>query len=261
MELLKTWGLPVAGLLLALLAVATFIIWQRAAPVKHSSGSRSFRMDDWRPSTMRPLTPRELKMMLHLRTALPECLLLPQIALARFLNVTQSKSYNQWFGSVGRRCVDFLVCSSQGDVLGVIQLTGSKQRASSSQSEGMLRKLKSLEMAQIPVWQIAVDPLPDVQALRAMVLPELNAAEEHSHQQADSEWQATRLEPRPAQTSPNTNPFTQPKKPAPIDDARWNQAWPSEDARSSEFLDEFGMIELPPLVVKGSGRSATGFTR
>jgi Protein of unknown function (DUF2726) len=262
MELLKTWGLPLAGVLIALLAAAIFIIWRRAAPVAHSSGLRSFRMDDWKPTTMRPLTPRELKMMLHLRKALPECLLLPQIALARFLNVPQSKSYNQWFGSVGRRCVDFLVCSEQGDVLGVIQLISSKKGGSSSQSEGTQRKLKSLEVAQIPVWQIAADPLPDVQNLRFMVLLELQAAEEHSQQHSpESEWQATRLEPRVSKTSTNTNPFTQPKKPAPIDDTRWNQAWPSEDARSSEFLDEFGMIELPPLVVKGSGRSATGFTR
>jgi Protein of unknown function (DUF2726) len=260
MELLKTWGLPLAGVLIALLAAAIFIIWKRAAPVAHSSGLRSFRMDDWKPSTMRPLTPRELKMMLHLRKALPECLLLPQIALARFLNVAQSKSYNQWFGSVGRRCVDFLVCSEQGDVLGVIQLTSSKQRASSSQSEGMLRKLRSLEVAQIPVWQIAADPLPDVQGLRAMVLPELQAAEEHSQQQVEAEWQHTQLEPRRPATAFDPVTLT-PAKSAPPKLERWDQAWPSEEARSSEFLDEFGMIELPPLVVKGSGRSATGFTR
>jgi Protein of unknown function (DUF2726) len=258
MELLKTWGLPAAGLLIMALAAAIFVMWRRAKPAVSSTGSRNFRAEDWKPRTMRPLTQRELGMMLYLRRALPECLLLPQIALARFLNVSQSKSYNQWFGSVGRRCVDFLVCSEQGDVLGVIHLTDTKTRNSTSQSEGLQRKLKSLEMAQIPVWHVQLDPLPDVQLLRAMVLPELQAAEQHSQQHSpDSEWQATRLEQRPA----HHNPLTQPKKQPAVDDARWDQAWPSEEARSSEFLDEFGMIEVPPLVVKGSGRSATGFTR
>jgi hypothetical protein len=95
-----------------------------------------------------------------------------------------------------------------------------------------------------------------------MVIPELQAAEQHSVQHPDggqeSVWQATRLEPRrPASAS---EPIRQPPTGGKQLD-RWDQAWPTEENRSSEFLDEFGMIEVPPLVVKGSGRSATGFTR
>jgi Protein of unknown function (DUF2726) len=250
MNMLMNWAWPAAAIALALIAVGVWLVWQRAAPVVHTSKPRTFRLDDWPPRTMRPLTPDELKVLKLLRKALPECLLLPQIALARFLSVAQNRSYNQWFGSVGRRCVDFLVCSEQGDVLGVIQLQSSKPKPT---SEGTQRKLKTLQMAQIPVWLITKDDLPDVQALRAMVMPELHAAEQHSVQHQESEWQATRLEPREAAAKKMAESSGKSE--------RWDQAWPTEEARSSVFLDEMGMIEVPPLVVKGSGRSATGFTR
>jgi hypothetical protein len=262
MDFFKTWAWPLGLVALALLALAVWWLWQRSAPVAHHSKPRAFRMEDWPPRIMRPLTPGELRTFVFLRRALPECLLLPQIALARFLSVNQNRSYNQWFGSVGRRCVDFLVCSEQGDVLGVIALASGK--ASKSVSEGTQRKMKALEMAQIPVWPLNINDLPDAKALRAMVMPELQAAEQHSHmlsvQHAESEWQATQFEARrpasafePSAQKPGS--ATAPASP------RWDQAWPQEEARSSEFLDELGMIELPPLTTKGSGRSATGFTR
>ena len=107
-------GAAAARPAISLLALAAWLVWHRSAPVVHSGKPRPFRMEDWQPRTMRPLTPDELKALKLLRKALPECLLLPQIALARFLTVAQNRSYNQWFGSVGRRCVDFLICSEQG---------------------------------------------------------------------------------------------------------------------------------------------------
>jgi hypothetical protein len=265
MEFFKAWAWPLAGVMLALLVAGVWWSRQRSQPAAAGGKPRSFRQEDWLPRTMRPLTHGELRMMLHLRKALPECVLMPQIALARFLDVSHNRSYSQWFGSVGRRCVDFLVCSEQGDVLGVILVAPKKGRAL---SEGMQRKIKALEMAQIPVWQLAADPLPDVKTLRALVTPELEAAHDHSVQHSvmedspPSEWQATQLEHRrPASAFEPGLPKAATASVALKPNPRWDQAWPTEEARSSEFLDEMGMIELPPLVIKGSGRAATGFTR
>jgi Protein of unknown function (DUF2726) len=252
MNTLATWVWLLAAVVIIALALAVWFIWLRSAPVVRSGKQRSFRLEDWQPRTMRPLTPSELRVLMLLRKALPECLLLPQIALARFLSVAQNRSYNQWFGSVGRRCVDFLICSEQGDVLGVIQLNSSKLKTN---SEGTQRKIKALEMAQIPVWQFSKDDLPDTRAIREMVMIELLASGQHSVQNNGIPWQATQIEPHKNRDSEQQLPKTDAKE------NRWNQPWPSEDARSSAFLDEFGMIEVPPLVVKGSGRTATGFTR
>jgi Protein of unknown function (DUF2726) len=255
MDMLSTWGWPAGMALAVVLAVLGLLIWvvfQRSAPMVHSVKQRPFRLEDWPPRTMRPLTPDELRVLKLIRKALPECLLMPQIALARFLSVQQRRSYNQWFSSVGRRCVDFLLCSEQGDVLGVIQLKPNKSK---SFSEGALRKLKALEMAHIPVWQFARDDLPDVQTLRALVMPEITASQEHSIQHQEEPWQATKLEPQDASALKKKSDANSGKP------TRWNQAWPTEEDRASSFMDDWGMIEVPPLVIKGSGRSATGFTR
>jgi Protein of unknown function (DUF2726) len=254
MNMLSTWILPMVALAVVALAAMAWVIWHRSAPVTQINKSRTFRLEDWQPRTMRPMTRVELKALLELRRALPECLLLPQISLARFLNVPQNRSYTQWFGSVGRRCVDFLVCSEQGDVLGVFHLQSAKSKKSAS--EGTARKLKALQMAKIPIWSIDAEEIPDAKTLRTMVLPELQAAEQHSQMlsemNAEPDWQATLSEPRPKPT---------PLTPEDAQSDRWDQDWPSEDTRSTSFLDQFGMIEVPPLVIKGSGRSATGFTR
>ncbi|NJM44342.1 MAG: DUF2726 domain-containing protein [Brachymonas sp.] len=226
-----------AALVIAALAIAVVLLWKRSAPAASNSKPRNYRLEDWNPRTMRPLTHAELRMMLHLRKALPECLLLPQIALARFMNVNQNKSYNQWFGSVGRRCVDFLVCSEQGDVLGVIQLNNPKSKKSSATSEGTQRKLHTLEAAQIPVWQIAYDPLPDAANLREMVLPELEAAHEHSVQHAaspESVWQATQFEPRRPASAFEPSPATAAKT-APV-----REAEPAKADRWESSLAERG---------------------
>ena len=248
MNSLSLW---IALLLIVLLIGMALWVWPGYA---RASGSRSkaLRLEDWPVRAMRPLTLSELEALKLIRKALPECLIFPQIALARFMNVGQSRSYSQWFSSVGRRTVDYLLCSEQGDVLGVVQL---RSHATKSPSEGTLRKLKALELAQIPVWTLATDDLPDADKLRALVIPELQASQLHSIQHPDSEWEATRLE-LPEALQPKRKPEALASKPN-----RWNQAWPNEEARSSDFLDESGMIEVPPLVVKGRGRSATGFTR
>jgi hypothetical protein len=250
MSMLSDWNWPMGVGALALLALGAWLFWKRGVKPAFPRKSRTLRLEDWPPRTMRPLTHAELAAFRLLCRALPECLLLPQISLARFLSVPQSRSYSHWFGSVGRRCVDFLVCSEHGDVLGVMQLQSSKAKTT---SPGTQRKVTTLQMAQIPVWFINNDDLPNVQTLREMVMPELQAAEQHSVQHPESDWEATRLELRDsaAMRLGSDNDKSD----------RWDQAWPTEEARPSAFLDEMGMIEVPPLVIKGSGRSATGFTR
>jgi hypothetical protein len=236
--------------ILAGLAVAGVLAWlylRREQPV---AKPRDFNADDWQPRTMRPLTPTELRVLMHLREALPECLLMPQISLSRFLQVGQNRSYHQWFSGVGRRTIDFLVCSKQGDVLGAVQLSSSAKR----DSEGTQRKLKTLALAKIPVWQMKPGELPNIDSIRLMVMTELAAAEQHSQlhsQQGESEWQATELQPR-VKTGNATMPGVEAVE---LEEDRWNQPWATEDARPSAYLDEFEMIEVPQLVHKGSART------
>ncbi len=262
MDILKTWGWQIALALAVIAGLAWYFLRGNARPMKlPSNAPRAFRPEDWKPRTMRPLTQAELRVLIYLRDALPQCLLMPQVSLARFMQVNQNRSYHQWFSAVGRRCVDFLVCSPKGDVLGVVQLVS----VTKSVSDGSERKLKTLSLAKIPVWELRASELPTVEALREMVLPQLQAAEQHSQMfpmSAESEWKPTELMPRGKSLGPGGLPGIKGVETVELEDERWNQAWPTEDARPSAYLDDMEMIDVPPIVVKSSsGAAATGFTR
>jgi hypothetical protein len=205
-------------LLAVAVAIAAWFFYTKTQQAKEGG----FLLEDWKPRAMRPLTRAELKVFNHIRTAVPECFLFPQVSLSRFVKVRQTKSYNQWFQRVGRRSVDFLVCSDSGDVLGVLELkNGSTHRDSS----GQLRKEKTLKLASIPVWHIDTERLPDHEKLRDMILIELKAAYEHSVQ--TPEWRKTEIAPRAAGVEAAELE----------DDDRWNQPWPTEESRPTAFLD------------------------
>jgi hypothetical protein len=252
MEILKAWGWLIT---LAVLAIAAALWWTRSRPAMPIIKPRGFHAEDWKPRTMRPLTKTELRVMMHLREALPDCLLMPQISLSRFLQVGHNRSYQHWFSAVGRRSVDFLVCSKQGDVLGAVMLLSAVK----SDSSGTQRKRKTLELARIPLWEMKASDLPSIDSIRVMVMAEAQAAEQHSQlasqMHADSEWKATELQPRVKTGTAKM----QGVETMEIDDARWNQAWPSEEASASAFLDSDAMglpeLELPPLQHKGSART------
>lgn len=252
MEMLKNWGWL---LVLALLVGVALWWWLRTPPKIPSHAKRGFHAEDWSPRIMRPLTKTELRVMMHLREALPECLLMPQISLSRFLQVGHNRSYQHWFSAVGRRSVDFLVCSKQGDVLGAVMLLSATKQDSS----GTRRKRQTLELAKIPIWEMKASDLPSIDSIRLMIMAEAQAAEQHSQMvsqmHADSEWKSTELQPRLKTGTAKM----QGVETMEIEDERWNQAWPTEEASASAFLDSDAMglpeLELPPLQHKGSART------
>ena len=214
----------VAVLLVGAIAVA----WRLGTRTTGAGKGPSFNLGDFRPRTMRPLTRQELAVLGHLNTAVPECLVLPQVSLSRFLQVAKNRSYQTWFQKVGRRCVDFLVCSAKGDVLGVVELGHGKGSSAQAASEGAQRKLESLRMAGIPVWNLNPQALPGVDELREMVLTQWQSSVQQSHAGQDSaDWKHTELAPRDAGLEVEE-----------LNESRWeHQPWPTEEARASDFLD------------------------
>jgi Protein of unknown function (DUF2726) len=217
----------IAAVLLAVAVVA----WRLRA--RSGSAGPQFSLADFRPRTMRPLTRQELHVLAQLTSAVPECLVLPQVSLSRFLQVAQNRSYQSWFQKVGRRCVDFLVCTGKGDVLGVIELGEGKSQHGGSASEGAARKMESLRMAGIPIWNLNPKDLPSLDELREMVLTQWQASIQHPVEDS-VDWRQTELAPRDAGLEVEE-----------LSDSRWQQQpWPTEDARPSDFLDALeGMPE------------------
>jgi Protein of unknown function (DUF2726) len=207
---------------LALAVLALGWLWLRRSNTTHASLS-NFDLDNWQPRTTRPLTKVELAMLAKIKMTVPECLVLPQVSLSRFLKVKSSLPYGPWFRHVGRRCVDFLICSPQGDVLGVIELIDSK-KANAIPSRGSQAKERTLTSAAIPVWHIDPDSTDALHQLHDYIYAELGESVAHSVHGLD--WQHTDAAPRGAGIEA-----------VELDDDRWNQPWPSEDTRPSAYLD------------------------
>jgi Protein of unknown function (DUF2726) len=212
----------IAVSVLALAALALGWFWLRSRKTAHASPS-NFDLDNWQPRTIRPLTKVELAMLAKISMTVPECLVLPQVSLSRFLKVKSSLPYGPWFRHVGRRCVDFLICSPKGDVLGVIELIDHK-KINTAPSRGSQAKERTLTLAAIPVWHVDPESSDALLQLHDYIYAELGESVAHSAHGLD--WPPTDAAPRGAGIEALE-----------LDDDRWNQPWPSEETRPSAYLD------------------------
>jgi hypothetical protein len=216
--------IAIVVLVLAVLVLAWVLMRGRGA-VK---GGKALDLDQWQPRTIKPLTKVELKALARLKAIAPECVVLPQISLSRFIKVKSSLPYGPWFYSVGRRCVDFLICSDKGDVLGVVELRDDKN-ASKAESRGAQSKERTLTLASIPVWYIDPEGQGAYDQLYSYIHAELGQYQANSTH--GPEWLSTDIAPRKAGIEVLE-----------LDDDRWNQPWPTEENRPTAFLD---MSEAP----------------
>jgi hypothetical protein len=223
--------MPIWLLTLIVLAAAGMVVWwfmqSKPAVAKKSRDSEEFDPKIWQPRVVRPLTRTELEAYKVLRDALPDMVLLPQVALSRFVGVRTQRSYTRWFNKVGRRSVDFLVCSKRGDVLGVVELQAKRD----TKSSGTQLKTSTLKLAHIPVWHLDLEARAGVELVAHQInlrLAESGAALNSSQQQDSEQWEATMVNPRTAGIEA-----------VEAADVKWEeQPWPTEDNRPSSFLDQ-----------------------
>lgn len=216
-------------LLLSLAAVLWFAFFK-------SQKTRTIESDlpteAWRARTVRPLTRTEMHALSELKLMAPDCLLMPQVSLSRFIKIKSSLSYSNWFHKVGRRCVDFLICLPGGDVLGVVEVhTGSTPPL--NVSKGSLAKEQTLAQANIPLWYFNPEQPMSAQLLREAIDAERNNLTAQISKEPI--WAPTEVAPRKAGIEVIE-----------LDDERWNQPWPTDDTRPTEMLDL--MEQEPPVL-------------
>ncbi len=118
------------------------------------------------PMTTRPLNAGEREAYRILTEAMPRgYLLLPQVALARFIKVSERTSYRAWYDRIGHRCVDFLVCNSEGELVVVVELDELGNR-SPRYEQVVRRKARVLDEACVPVMHWDSADLPSVEQAR-----------------------------------------------------------------------------------------------
>jgi Protein of unknown function (DUF2726) len=131
----------------------------------------------WPPEATRVLSVPEREAYDLLRRAMPTCLVLAQVPLARFIRVPTRHSYGEWLQRVGSINADLLLCDAGSRVLAVIDVrSASESVRSRRRHERMARVLKA---ARVPLhtWREAELPgLSDVRNSLAALLPPPAAA-------------------------------------------------------------------------------------
>ena len=170
------------------------------------------------PTTVRPLNAGERAAYRILVEALPRgYLLLSQVALARFIKVSERTSYRAWYDRVGHRCVDFVVCNGEGELVAVVELDEQVNRGARYQ-QFVQRKARVLDHAGVPVLQWASNDLPSVEQARealeqAAILGGLRARQRVAQPSANmplSDRKRTEPSPRVAQGKGASLPWRDP---------------------------------------------------
>jgi hypothetical protein len=174
---LDTWygRLALAGIVVALLMV--WLSRRRTGP-GDQTGSRSGRSLDavdtvigWPPEATRVMTMRHRRAFDLLRRAVPECMVLAQVPLARFLRVPTRLSYVEWLRRIGHVCIDLVICDPASNVIAVIEVRENEKVETDKARKRRLRVERVLRAAGIPlhVWSEAW--LPDPLAVRRLLVP------------------------------------------------------------------------------------------
>ncbi|MGH8444157.1 MAG: DUF2726 domain-containing protein [Solimonas sp.] len=127
-------------------------------------GDEKFRLDtsgDW-PLLRKPLLERSEMVLFHrLAEALPEHVVLSQVALQSFIKVRPGERHERpWRWKYDKKTVDFLVCDQNFEILAAIELDGGSHR-SEEQAERDRDKAKALATAGVRLIRLTPDKLPN----------------------------------------------------------------------------------------------------
>jgi hypothetical protein len=156
------------------------MVWisRRRSGTGDQSASRTGRALDavdtvigWPPEATRVMTMRHRRAFDLLRRAVPECMVLAQVPLARFLRVPTRLSYVEWLRRIGHVCIDLVICDPASNVIAVIEVRETEKVESDKARKRRMRVERVLRAAGIPlhVWSEAW--LPDPLAVRRLLVP------------------------------------------------------------------------------------------
>lgn len=192
MSLIETVGL-VAILLLG------WWLWRRRRgdEVANSSSGGSRRANavetldtvaGWPPEATRVMTVPERRAHRLLCDALPECMILAQVPLARFLRVPTRHSYAEWMRRAGQLCADLVVCDEGSQVIAVVDVRPSAEQSSERHKRRHDRMVRVLRKAGVRVLTWYEQSLPRPDQVRELVL---GGAEEQARRATPAATAAT----------------------------------------------------------------------
>lgn len=174
MDPIASFALPVTVLLLlTLLAVRS----RQKFVNKRERRERQDALDTvgaWPPEAARVLTITERQAYDLLKRAMPGCLVLGQVPLARFIRVPSRHSYSEWLQRVGSLSADLLLCDAGSRVLAVVDIRpATESERSRSRHERMARVMRAANI-HVHVWREGA--LPSTAEVRSTMAPVLGPA-------------------------------------------------------------------------------------
>lgn len=124
----------------------------------------------WPPEATRVMTVSERRAHRLLSDALPECMILAQVPLARFLRVPTRHSYAEWMRRAGQLCADLVVCDEGSQVIAVVDVRPSATQASERHKKRHERMVRVLRKAGVKVLTWYEQSLPRPDQVRDLVL-------------------------------------------------------------------------------------------
>ncbi len=121
----------------------------------------------WPPSVTRALTGAERDARDVLMRGLPECMILAQVPLARFIKVPRRNSYTEWLRRAGYMSADLLVCDRTSLVLAVVSIQSERESPRAKERRAQMQQILKAAGVKMLVWREASIPEPD--DARAMV--------------------------------------------------------------------------------------------
>ena len=166
-------------LLLAACALGLLWWWVRLVQRGRADGADADRIDTvigWPPQATRVLSLAERQAYSTLVRALPDCIVLAQVPMSRFLKVPRRNSYADWLRRLGHQCVDFVVCDMHAQVLAVVELRAPAVLTADRAQRRLERMARSLKAAKVPLHVWTEGQLPSAEAAREAITPRPAAA-------------------------------------------------------------------------------------
>ena len=164
------------SIIILLAACGLGLLWwlsKRIGRVR-STGDDADRIDTlagWPPQATRVLSTVECQAYSTLVRALPDCMVLAQVPLSRFLRVPKRYSYADWLRRLGNQCADFVVCDMHAQVLAVVELHVPAGSAGDRAQRRLERMARSLKAAKLPLHVWTEGLLPSADAAREAITP------------------------------------------------------------------------------------------
>jgi hypothetical protein len=123
----------------------------------------------WPPEATRVLSGHEREAHQALVAALPECLVLAQVPLARFIKVPRRHSYTEWLTRAGHLCVDLLICDRSSQAMAAVIIRSRQDSDRGAKRHERIKKVLNGAKLKVLFWNEGVIPAADT--IRSALLP------------------------------------------------------------------------------------------